>query len=60
MFGEEPDTSFVATGWDSVMLLADAVRKTGTTDSDNIAGALEEGEFKFAGGRVGRNDFSSA
>jgi len=59
MFGEEPDTSFVATGWDSVMLLADGVKKAGAADGEDVAGALEEGEFKLAGGRIGSADFSS-
>nr|WP_247881444.1 ABC transporter substrate-binding protein [Skermanella sp. TT6] len=50
MFGEEPDTSFVATGWDSVMLLAEAVKAAGSTDGEDVAEALEEGEFKLLTG----------
>jgi branched-chain amino acid transport system substrate-binding protein len=50
MFGEDPDTSFVATGWDSVMMLAQAVKAAGSTDGEDVAEALEEGEFKLLTG----------
>jgi branched-chain amino acid transport system substrate-binding protein len=50
MFGEDPDTSFVATGWDSVMMLAQAVKAAGSTDGADVAEALEEGEFKLLTG----------
>ncbi len=50
MFGEDPDTSFVATGWDTIMLMADAVKMAGTTDGAAVAKALEEGEFKLLTG----------
>ena len=50
MFGEDPDTSFVATGWDTVMLMAEAVKMAGTTDGAAVAAALEEGEFKLLTG----------
>ena len=50
MFGEDPDTSFVATGWDTIMLMAEAVKMAGTTDGAAVAKALEEGEFKLLTG----------
>ena len=50
MYGEAPDTSFVATGWDTIMLMADAVKMAGTTDGAAVAKALEEGEFKLLTG----------
>ncbi len=50
MFGEDPDTSFVATGWDTIMLMADAVKMAGTTDGAAVAKALEEGQFKLLTG----------
>ena len=52
MFGEDPDTSFVATGWDTIMLMADAVKMAGTTDGAAVAKALEEGEFKLLTGNL--------
>jgi len=50
MHGEPPDTSFVATGWDTIMLLAEAVKMAGSTDGEAVAKALEEGEFKLLTG----------
>ncbi|MGI9434682.1 MAG: ABC transporter substrate-binding protein [Geminicoccaceae bacterium] len=50
MHGEAPDTSFVATGWDTVMVLAQAVEMAGSTDGAAVAKALEEGEFKLLTG----------
>ena len=50
MHGEPPDTSFVATGWDTIMLLAEAVKMAGSTDGAAVAKALEEGEFKLLTG----------
>ena len=50
LHGEAPDTSFVATGWDTVMLLAQAVETAGTTDGEAVAKALEEGEFNLLTG----------
>ena len=55
--GEAPDTSFVATGWDTIMLLAEAVEMAGTTDGDAVAQALEEGEFNLLTGEL---SYSSA
>ena len=50
MHGAAPDTSFVATGWDTIMLMAEAVKMAGTTDGAAVAKALEEGEFKLLTG----------
>jgi len=50
MFGEDPDTSFVATGWDTIMLMAEAVKMAGSTDGAAVAKALEDGEFKLLTG----------
>ncbi len=57
MFGEAPDTSFVATGWDSVMLLAQAVEMAGTTEGDAVAAALVDGNFNLLTGNL---DYRSA
>ena len=52
MYGNAPDTSFVSTGWDTIMLLAAAVEAAGTTDGDAVAKALEEGEFDLLTGKL--------
>ena len=49
-YGAAPDTAFVATGWDSVMMLADAVKAAGSTDGAAVAKALEEGKYKLLTG----------
>ena len=50
MHGAAPDTSFVATGWDTVMLMAEAIKAAGSTDGAAVAKALEEGKFKLLTG----------
>nr|WP_040693133.1 ABC transporter substrate-binding protein [Pseudaminobacter salicylatoxidans] len=50
--GSEPDTSFVATGWDTVMLMAQAVKIAGSTDGAAVAKALEENEFDLLTGKL--------
>ena len=50
MHGAAPDTSFVATGWDTVMMMAEAVKAAGSTDGAAVAKALEDGEFKLLTG----------
>lgn len=50
MYGEDPDTSFVATGWDTIMLMAEAVKLAGSLDGAAVAKALEDGEFKLLTG----------
>jgi branched-chain amino acid transport system substrate-binding protein len=50
MHGAAPDTAFVATGWDTVMLMAEAIKAAGTTDGAAVAKALEDGEFKLLTG----------
>ncbi|MGK9170716.1 ABC transporter substrate-binding protein [Inquilinus limosus] len=47
-----PDTAFVATGWDTVMLMAEAIKAAGTTDGAAVAKALEDGEFKLLTGEL--------
>ena len=56
MFGADPDTSFVATGWDTIMLMAEAVKMAGTTEGAAVAKALETGEFKLLTGDLSYKD----
>ncbi|MDX3924495.1 MAG: ABC transporter substrate-binding protein [Shinella sp.] len=50
MFGKAPDTSFVSTGWDTIMLMAEAIKAAGSTDGAAVAKALEDGKFKLLTG----------
>ncbi len=52
MYGEAPDTAFVATGWDTIMLLAQAAEIAGTTEGDAVARALENNEFDLLTGKL--------
>lgn len=49
-FGSPPDTSFVSTGWDTIMMLAQAVEAAGTTEGAAVAKALEDGHFNLLTG----------
>lgn len=52
LHGTAPDTSFVATGWDTIMLMAQAVEIAGTTDGAAVAKALETNEFNLLTGKL--------
>jgi len=56
-YGERPKTSFVATGWDTVMSMARAAEMAGTTDGEAVATALEENDFELLTGTM---DWTSA
>lgn len=55
--GRTPESSFVATGWDTIMLMAQAVEAAGSTDGAAVAKALEDGQFDLLTGML---DYSSA
>lgn len=50
--GAAPDTSFVSTGWDTVMMMAQAITAAGTTEGAAVAKALEEGQFDLLTGTL--------
>jgi branched-chain amino acid transport system substrate-binding protein len=52
MHGEPPATSFVATGYDTIMLMAKAVEIAGATDGDAVAEALTSNEFDLLTGKL--------
>lgn len=52
MHGAAPDTSFVATGWDTVMMMAEAVKAAGSADGAAVAKALEDGKFNLLTGAL--------
>jgi len=56
-YGEAPDTSFVATGWDTIMAMAQAVKYAGSTDGDQVAKALETHTYHLLTGDL---DWSKA
>lgn len=55
-FGEPPDTAFVATGWDTIMVMAQAVEKAGTTDGAAVAKVMETTEFDLLTGKLRWSD----
>lgn len=55
--GERPETSFVATGWDTVMSMANAAEIAGTVEGKAVSKALEENDFELLTGTM---DWTSA
>jgi len=55
--GTAPDTAFVAVGWDTIMMLAQAIESAGSTEGAAVAKALEENEFELLTGKL---SYSSA
>jgi branched-chain amino acid transport system substrate-binding protein len=51
-FNAEPDAVWVATGWDAVMILAQAMQKAGSTDGAAMAKAMETTEFNLLTGKL--------
>jgi branched-chain amino acid transport system substrate-binding protein len=51
-YGKAPDTSFVATGWDTIQVMAQAVEKAGSTDGDKVAKVMETTEFQLLTGKL--------
>lgn len=47
-----PDTAFVATGWDAIMVLAQAMEKAQTTDGAEVAKAMESIQFNLLTGKL--------
>ncbi len=51
-YGKAPDTSFVATGWDTIQVMVQAVEKAGSTDGDKVADVMENTEFQLLTGKL--------
>jgi len=51
-YNGEPDAVWVATGWDVVMIIAQAMEKAGTTDGAAVAKAMEGMEFNLLTGKL--------
>ena len=58
-YGGAPDTAFVVTGWDVVMVLAQAMEKAGSTDGAAMSKAMEELEFDLLTGKLDWSDAAS-
>jgi branched-chain amino acid transport system substrate-binding protein len=56
MFDELPDNSFIALGYDAVMVLALAMEEAGTTDGDAVAEAMRSLEFSLLTGELSWDD----
>jgi branched-chain amino acid transport system substrate-binding protein len=57
--GEPPDTAFVVTGWDTIMVMAQAMEIAGSTDGDAMAKAMEETTFDLLTGQLDWSDAES-
>lgn len=56
-FGGPPDAMWAVTGWDAVMVLAQAMEKAGSTDGAAVAKAMEDNTFNLLTGKL---DWSTA
>jgi branched-chain amino acid transport system substrate-binding protein len=54
--GELPDTAFVVTGWDTIMVMAQAMETAGTTDGAAMAEAMETTTFDLLTGQLDWSD----
>ncbi len=51
-YGEEPDTAMVATGYDTVMVLAQAMEEAGSVNGADVAKAMEDSQFSLLTGKL--------
>lgn len=51
-YSEEPDTALVTTGYDTVMVLAQAMEEAGSTDGAEVAKAMESMSFDLLTGKL--------
>ncbi len=51
-YGQAPDTAMVATGWDTVMVIAQAMQKAGTIDGSAVAKAMEGTQYDLLTGKL--------
>jgi branched-chain amino acid transport system substrate-binding protein len=51
-YNEEPDTALVTTGYDTVMVLAQAMEEAGSTDGAEVAEAMESMSFDLLTGKL--------
>ena len=58
-YGDVPDTAFVATGWDTVNVIAQAIESAKSTDGAAVAKAMETLEFDLLTGKLDWSDAAS-
>lgn len=58
-YGDVPDTAFVATGWDTVNVLAQAIEQAKSTDGAAVAKAMEDIQFDLLTGKLDWSDAAS-
>ncbi len=58
-YGKDVDTLWVATGWDVIMVLTQAMEKAGSTDGAAMAKAMESNEFSLLTGKLKWSDAAS-
>ncbi len=58
-YGKPVDTLWVATGWDAIMVLAQAMEKAGSTDGAAMAKAMETTQFNLLTGKLKWSDAAS-
>lgn len=58
-YGDVPDTAFVATGWDTVNVLAQAMEQAKSTDGAAVAKAMEDIQFDLLTGKLDWSDAAS-
>ena len=56
VYGEPPDTAFVAMGWDTVMIMATAAESAGSIDGAAMAKAMETVTFDLLSGKLKYTD----
>lgn len=55
-YGNPPEVSFNAMGWDTIQIIADSIERAGTTDGDALAAAMVSHEFDLLSGKLTWSD----
>jgi branched-chain amino acid transport system substrate-binding protein len=58
-YGKAPDTSMVATGWDTIQVFAQAAKRANTTEGAALAKAMEGTQFNLLTGKLTWSDAKS-
>ncbi|MCO5220189.1 MAG: ABC transporter substrate-binding protein [Thermomicrobiales bacterium] len=58
-YGNPPEVSFNAMGWDTVQILANAIERAGTTDGEALAQAMADYEYNLLSGKLTWSDAES-
>lgn len=58
-YGNPPEVSFNAMGWDTIQIIADAIERAGTTEGAALAEAMVNHEFDLLSGKLTWSDAES-